>query len=108
MFKGKGKPVDMMMNNYQAVRLPESIIPSPEIANYQYERSGGKLKNFGNFGTDPLLGYKALQEIREHEFKSHNPPFCAIFNAVVNNDHKPLVQSIRSFIDITRQLSPVL
>ena len=46
-----------MMNNYQAVRLPKTACPLPETAVHQYERSGGKLNNFGEFGTDHLLRY---------------------------------------------------
>ena len=102
LFKGKGKPVDMMMSNYQAVPLPET---SPEIAKDQFERSGGKLKNFGSFGTDPLLDNPQLQEIREKEFSGHTPSFNYIFNAVANNNHGPLAQAIIKYIEITRQLS---
>ena len=61
-FKGKGKPVDLMMGNYKAVCIPETQIPLPEIAAQQFERSGGKLKNFG---TDPLQGYQHLQALTQ-------------------------------------------
>ena len=105
LFKGKEKPVDMMMSNYQAVPLPETVVPSPEIAKDEFERSGGKLKNFGSFGTDPLLDNPQLQEIREKEFSGHTTSFNYIFNAVANNIHGPLAQAIIKYIEITRQLS---
>ena len=93
------------MSNYQAVHLPETIVPSPEIAKDQFERSGGKLKNFGRFGTDPLLVYPQLQESRRKEFSGHTPSFNHIFNTVANNTHGPLAQSITKYIEITRRLS---
>ena len=94
-----------MMGNYKAVSLPGTHIPLPEVAAQQYERSGGKLKNFGNFGTDPLQGYQHLQALRQQEFKAHTASYSIIFNAVANNDPKPLIQSIMCFIEITKHLS---
>ena len=101
----KRKPLDLTMNNYQAVRLPKTAFPLPETAVHQHERSGGKLKNFGHFGADPLLEFQHLQEIRENEFKCCNPHFSIIFNEIVNNNPNPFIQSIISFIEITTQLS---
>lgn len=94
-----------MTNNHQAVRLPETAIPLPETAVHQYERSGGKLKNFGKFGTDHLLEFQHLQAIREKEFKSRNPCFSIIFNEIVNNNPNSFIRAIISFIEITTQLS---
>ena len=106
--KGKGKPVDLMMGNYKAVCIPETQIPLPEIAAQQFERSGGKLKNFGNFGTDPLQGYQHLQALRQQELKTHTASYSMIFNAVANNDPRPLIQSIMCFIETTKRFSPNL
>ena len=97
-----------MMSNYKAVCIPETQIPLPEIAANQFERSGGKLKKFGNFGTDPLQGCQHLQALRQQEFKAHNPPYSIIFNAVANNDPKPLIQSIMCFITSDRYDTEVI
>ena len=51
---GKGKPTELIMRNYKTVSPSRATIPSVEIAVEQYERSGGNLKNFGKFGSDPL------------------------------------------------------
>ena len=97
-----------MMNNYKAVCIPETQIPLPKIAAQQFERSGGKLKNFGNFGTDPLQGYQHIQALRQQEFKTHTASYSMIFNAVANNDPRPLIQSIMCFIETTKHFSPNL
>ena len=94
-----------MMRNYKAVSLSKATMPSVEIAVEQYERSGGNLKNFGKFGSDPLEEWPHLKEIRENEFQNCNAQFNEIFNAIVNNNPRPFIQSITSFIQITKQLS---
>ena len=68
-----------MMGNYKAVCIPETQIPLPEIVAQQLERSGGKLKNFGNFDTDPLQGYQHLQALKRQELKTHTASYSMIF-----------------------------
>ncbi len=69
---GKGKPIELMMRNFQAVSLLKATIPDVGIAVEQYERSGG---NLGKFGSDPLEELPHLIEIRENEFQSCNAQF---------------------------------
>ena len=92
-----------MMGNYKAVCIPETQISLPEIAAQQFERSAGQLKNFGNFGTDPLQGYRHLQALRQQEFETRTASYCIIFNAAANNDPMPLIQSIMCFIGTTKR-----
>ena len=84
--------------------LSKATIPSVGIAIEQYERSGGNLKNVGKFGSDPLEELPQIIEIRENEFQNCSAQFNEIFNAIVNNNPRPFIQSITSFIQITKQL----
>jgi hypothetical protein len=94
-----------MMNNYSAVSLQDSIIPTPETALEQYERTGGKLKHFGVFGVDPLENDPLLQANRSREFHKHFQSFNSIFNELVNNKPYMLSQAVTLYINITKTLA---
>ena len=93
-----------MMKDNRAVAIPETVIPTPENAFQQYERGGGKLKSFGEFGKDPLSETPHLQEVRQKEFEKY-PTFDKVFNGIVNNDPSLLRQSIQAMITITKRLA---
>lgn len=104
LYLGKGRPIDLMMKDNRAVAIPETVIPTPENAFQQYERGGGKLKSFGEFGKDPLSETPHLQEVRQKEFEKY-PTFDKVFNGIVNNDPSLLRQSIQAMITITKRLA---
>ena len=103
--KGKGKHAGLVLKENKAVRLPETAIPSPEQALYQYQRSGGKLKTFSSFGEDPLSESPHLQVLREEDFQARCPPFCDVFQSVVTGSNLLLRQTVQTFIEITKRLT---
>ena len=60
------------------IALVPLLIPSVQLAVEQYERSGGNLKNFGKFGSDPLEEWPHLNEIRANESQNCNAQFNEI------------------------------
>lgn len=102
---GLGKPINLMAKDNRAVSIQETSVPTPESAVEQYERSGGKLKHFGNFGKDPLAEHHHLQVARTKEFSAQCHSFTTVFNKVVNNDPYPLRNSIENFLKITKRLA---
>ena len=95
-----------MSNTDRGVCIHDTEVPLPEIAVQLYEKNGCQMKNFDNFGTDPLLEFQHLQVIRDIEYKSRNPSFVTIFNETVNNKPNSFSNAVISFIILTTHLSP--
>ena len=94
-----------MTKNNRAAVVPSSALPTADEAVDAYERAGGRLTHFPNFGHDPLDGYDNLQNARYSGFVSKYPNFESIFSYVANGNDTLFRSGLLYFISLTFRLS---
>ena len=93
------------MANNQVSRIDRNLLPSSEDAVRQYERTGGHLTHFSEFGRDPLAVTTHLVNQRDIEFNARYPNFDTIFHKVVNSDATLFHSGLSFFSSLTERLA---
>ena len=75
-----GIPNRLMMANNQVSRIDGNLLPSSEDAVRQYERTGGYLTHFREFGSNRFADTTHLVNQRDIEFNARYPTFDTIFS----------------------------
>ena len=106
-----GIPNILATETNAAVRLmPRNVPTTPEIIHLHETARGGRSHVLldASFGCNPLQDHAQLQQIRIQDFTLQFPNMSIVFQDVLHGHGHLLLDSIKVFIRLTKQLSSLL
>ena len=103
----RGVPNQLQEVAFHTALIHPAEVPGTEAAIDTYRRQGGRIREPGPFGEDPLEGDPILVQQRQEMWTRR----CGIsvettFSELVSSNPQPPQNAILKYIEITNQLSP--